>query len=79
MLVDNTWAYMGSSNCDLRSFRVNYELDFTVDDTVFIQRLNKQFEKEMLKSRIVNLCEVDNKPTVVKLAENLSALLAPIL
>ncbi len=79
MLVDGIWAYMGSSNCDLRSFRLNYELDFTVDDTEFISKLQQQFEKEINISRIVKLEEVENKPTSVKLLENMSSLLAPIL
>jgi len=31
MLVDGEWAKMGSSNCDVRSFRLNFELDFIVE------------------------------------------------
>ena len=47
MLVDNQWATMGSSNCDVRSFRLNYELDCVIEGNSFISKLHNQFQNEL--------------------------------
>ena len=79
MLVDGEWAFMGSSNCDVRSFRLNFELDFVAEKGVFIQDLRKQFENELAASKEITLKEVNNKNIFVKLHQNFCALFAPIL
>jgi cardiolipin synthase A/B len=40
MTVDNTWCLVGSSNWDVRSFRLNFELDLEVYDTALAARIN---------------------------------------
>lgn len=79
MLVDSEWAFMGSSNCDIRSFRLNFELDFCVEKGQFIDDLKKQFKKELAGSRQITFKDVNNKNVLVKLRENFCALFAPIL
>ena len=79
MLVDSEWAFMGSSNCDVRSFRLNFELDFCVQKGAFIDDLQKQFDKELAACKEITLKAVNNKSVLVKLRENFCALFAPIL
>ncbi|MDD5698624.1 MAG: cardiolipin synthase [Victivallaceae bacterium] len=79
MLVDHEWAFMGSSNCDIRSFRLNFELDFCVEQGEFIADLKKQFDEELAAGKAVKLKTVTNKNVLVKLRENFCALFAPIL
>ena len=79
MLVDSEWAFMGSSNCDIRSFRLNFELDFCVQKGAFIDDLRKQFNEELAASEEITLEAVNNKSIPVKLRENFCALFAPIL
>jgi len=79
ILVDGTWAIMGSSNCDVRSFRLNYELDFTVMKGDFLNVLHSQFMKEMAESSEVLLENVLKKKLPQKLLENSCSLLTPIL
>ncbi len=79
MLVDSEWAYVGSSNCDVRSFRLNYELDIAVTSGSFIHCLYGQFESELAASREVLLEEVLDRKLHVRLAENLCALFTPVL
>jgi cardiolipin synthase len=79
MLVDSKWAFMGSSNCDVRSFRLNFELDFCVQQGSFIDDLKKQFDEELAACKEISLEEVNNKSVLVKLRENFCALFAPIL
>ena len=40
MTVDNTWCMVGSSNWDVRSFRLNFELDLEVYDTALAAQIN---------------------------------------
>jgi len=40
MTVDNTWCLVGSSNWDVRSFRLNFELDLEVYDPALAARIN---------------------------------------
>jgi cardiolipin synthase len=41
MTVDNSWCMVGSSNWDVRSFRLNFELDIEVYDSTFAAQVNK--------------------------------------
>ena len=40
MTVDNTWCLVGSSNWDVRSFRLNFELDLEVYDPALAAQIN---------------------------------------
>ena len=79
VLLDHKWAYMGSSNCDVRSFRLNYELDFTANDDEFIDALYEQFINAMDKSEEISSAMVLKKKLPRQLLENLCSLLTPIL
>ncbi|MCK4869801.1 MAG: cardiolipin synthase [Gammaproteobacteria bacterium] len=79
MLIDNKWAIMGSSNCDIRSFRLNYELDFVATDGDFINELRKQFEHELAQSEEIKIKSVLKKKLPRQLLENLCSLLTPVL
>lgn len=79
MIIDGEWGVMGSSNCDVRSFRLNYELDFIVSNCAFLKELHEQFEEELSESEEVSISRVYNKKLHVQLAENLCSLLTPVL
>ena len=77
MLVDDVWATMGSSNCDNRSFRLNYELDFVVEDADFITSLKNQFLREMRHSVEIKIPK--KKSVARELIENICSLFAPVM
>jgi cardiolipin synthase len=79
LLIDGDWAKMGSSNCDVRSFKLNYELDFIVGKGSFLDDLHNQFKKEFADSAEVFLQDVSNKGIPRQLAENFCALFTPVL
>lgn len=79
MLIDGKWAKMGSSNCDVRSFKLNYELDFIVERGNFLDELHSQFNKEIAESQEICLEDVINKSIYRQLLENACALFTPIL
>lgn len=79
MLCDNEWCLFGSSNCDVRSFRLNYELDLLVSDGPFIRDLFTQLSKEMAESNEITLNDLANVSLPQRLAQAFCALFRPIL
>jgi cardiolipin synthase len=79
MLVDGSWAVMGSSNCDVRSFKLNFELDFAVMQGDFLDMLHSQFQKEISESGEVQFENVLNKKLSRQILENTCSLLIPVL
>lgn len=78
-LVDSEWAIMGSSNCDMRSFRLNYELDFTVEGGDFVYLLHQQFLKELAESQEVTYSDRMKRTWHQELIENFCSLFTPVL
>ena len=79
MLVDSEWALVGSSNCDVRSFRLNFELDAVIRGEPFLSTLKRELEMELAQSDEITLEQIRNKKRSVRAAENLCALLSPLL
>ena len=79
MLVDEQWASMGSSNCDVRSFKLNYELDFCVETGDFITILGHQLNEELEQSEQMTLKAEERKAILIRLFENICSLFTPIL
>lgn len=80
LLVDeDSWGFMGSSNCDSRSFRLNFELDFCYEAGPFVEKMHRQFLDELAHSTPVTLEEVRRKSFARQLGENIFALFTPIL
>ena len=79
LLGDGAWGFMGSSNCDNRSFRLNYELDFWFDGGPAAEALDFEIHQELQNCDEVTLQDTDRKGILSRLAENTCALLSPIL
>ncbi|MCF7791024.1 MAG: cardiolipin synthase [Victivallales bacterium] len=79
MIVDNKWAAMGSSNCDVRSFRLNYELDCVIEDSEFVEKLHRQFLKEMEESIEITWHDRKARGQLEKLLENVCSLFTPVM
>ncbi len=79
MIVDGEWVLMGSSNCDVRSFRLNYELDFCAEQSGFIDDMRRQFQDELDSSDPIMAEAVWDTSFARQFGENLCALLAPVL
>lgn len=79
LLVDNEWGFMGSSNCDSRSFRLNFELDFCFARGDFMESMREQVQTELGQSIELSLYQVEKHPFYDRLLSNCCALLTPIL
>lgn len=79
LLVDNAWGFMGSSNCDTRSFRLNFELDFCFEGGDFLPQITCQFAAEFGESTELEFADELKKHPLLTFRDDLFALLAPIL
>ncbi|MDD3153799.1 MAG: phospholipase D-like domain-containing protein, partial [Victivallaceae bacterium] len=79
LLADGSWGFMGSSNCDCRSFHLNFELDFCFEGGSFPSTLTRQIFRELADSHEITLADVERKNPGKIFLEDLCSMLAPIL
>lgn len=79
LLADGEWAYFGSSNCDVRSFRLNYEIDLAVSGGDFVPALYEQFAAAFAESDEITPDAVAAVPVSLRLLRSACALFTPIL
>jgi len=77
-LIDSAIATVGSANIDNRSFRLNFELTVQVEDQGFAAEVEKMFEKDFEKSRLVGLKEPTERGTAFRIKVRAANLLSPI-
>jgi cardiolipin synthase len=75
MCIDDTWSLIGSANWDIRSFRLNFELNVEIQDEAFAQMLMEAVPK----GRALTLSEVEGDSFPLKLRNNAARLLQPYL
>lgn len=54
LIVDDTWAVIGSTNFDNRSFGLNDEVNVAVRDAAFAARLQEDFRRDLSEAREVS-------------------------
>lgn len=80
MIVDDEKATIGTANFDVRSFRLNHELMlFLYDSSEALEHLVNDFNHDIQNSKLYTLEEMNNKPLLQRLQEQLSSLFSPIL
>lgn len=72
--VDDTWAVIGSSNFDSRSFTLNYEIAMAVYDRPLVDELRASFDEDLQVSREITLADVEQR-SLFACARNHMALL----
>jgi len=73
MLIDDSWAVIGSANLGQRSFHRNYEVNAIVNSRDFGIQVKEMFEKDLAKSRRVIFEEHERRGLLTKLMEKLCA------
>lgn len=79
LLVDSQWGFMGSSNCDSRSFYLNFELDIAFEKSRFADDIKQQFCEEFAGARKLTAYRLHHVPKIRKLINSIAALFTPIL
>jgi cardiolipin synthase len=67
LIVDDTWAVIGTTNVDNRSFEHNDEVNLAVRDPVVAARLTADFRDDLAASRQVTLSAWKRRPVWEKL------------
>jgi cardiolipin synthase A/B len=62
LVVDRTWAVVGSTNFDSRSFALNDEVNMAVMDPSLAARLLEDFDRDLAASRRVDYGEWARRP-----------------
>lgn len=79
MVVDGLWAYVGSSNLDPRSLRLNFEVDVEVYDKRFARQVNARIRAAMKGAKPVLLKDLRARPFLRRLLERIVWLGSPYL
>jgi cardiolipin synthase len=79
MVVDGTWATVGSTNLDRRSFAMNDELNVAVYDPGFAAELERVFAADIARATRVTYEAWTRRPLTSRLYELISIPLAPLL
>jgi cardiolipin synthase len=79
MIVDGLMTSVGSTNFDMRSFRMNDEANLNVYDADFARRMTEVFEADLARSRQITFEEWQRRPLRTKLREKALSLLQPVL
>ncbi|MGQ3293995.1 MAG: phospholipase D-like domain-containing protein, partial [Shinella sp.] len=78
-VVDGVWSYVGSSNIDPRSLRLNFEVDIEVVDADFADLIGRRIGAALSEAVEVKLDELRARPFAQRLVERVTWLGSPYL
>ena len=79
LLVDDSFAAVGTANFDNRSFRLNFEITLAVSGHRFASDVARMFESDFAESVRVGRDDYESRPFYFKVGAQAARLLAPIL
>ncbi|MFB5191866.1 cardiolipin synthase [Alicyclobacillus fastidiosus] len=77
--VDGKIASVGTANIDIRSFKLNFEVNAMIYNTTTASRLMNIFEEDLQHCKELTMEEYRARPRLSKIAESCARLLSPIL
>lgn len=77
--IDGTWSYVGSSNLDPRSLRLNFELDMEVYDPDTAKQIETLIDAEIEEADMVTLASLRSTPFRKRLRNRIIWLASPYL
>ncbi|HEY5954813.1 MAG TPA: cardiolipin synthase [Terrimicrobiaceae bacterium] len=79
LLVDDSFAAVGTANFDNRSFRLNFEITLAVSGRPFASEVAKMFERDFAESVQARRDDYESRSFLFKTGVQVARLLAPIL
>ncbi|SET52011.1 cardiolipin synthase [Oceanobacillus limi] len=79
LIVDGKIASVGTANIDVRSFRLNFEVNAFLYDQALAERLVEAFKDDIQHSTQVTLKLYQKRSIGIRIKESISRLLSPIL
>ncbi|MEW9616990.1 phosphatidylserine/phosphatidylglycerophosphate/cardiolipin synthase family protein [Shinella sp. S4-D37] len=78
-VIDGAWSYIGSSNIDPRSLRLNFEVDIEVVDAGFADLIGRRIAAALSSAEEVKLDDLRARPFAQRLVERITWLGSPYL
>lgn len=78
-MVDGKVVSIGTANLDVRSFRLNYEINATMYDEATTKEFEEQFFKDLKSAKELKLHAYDHNPRLVRIRNSLARLVSPLL
>lgn len=79
IIIDDFMASTGSANMDLRSFKLNFEVNAFIYDKSIIEEIKQDFMVDLKNSEELERDKFENRKTIMKVKESISRLFSPIL
>jgi len=79
LIIDSKIASVGTANLDIRSFKLNFEMNAFIYDTGTAEELHRLFEEDMRSSMLLTKEIYEARPLFNRFKESISRLLSPIL
>ncbi len=79
LVIDGKVASVGTANLDIRSFKLNFEMNAFIYDTQTAAKLQRIFEMDMKNSTQLTTEIYGERPLMNRFKESISRLLSPIL
>ena len=79
MVVDDAWVFVGSSNWDPRSLRLNFEFNIECFDTALAQNLAARIDTRIRGAEPVTRADIESQPLAIRLRDGVARLMAPYL
>lgn len=79
VIIDDFMASTGSANMDLRSFKLNFEVNAFIYDENIIKEIKNEFMKDLQNSEELQRDKFENRNIKMKVKESISRLFSPIL
>lgn len=77
--IDGEACCVGTANMDIRSFKLNFEVNAVIYDNSVTEKIEKSFDKMLENSTLVTKYDYATRGTVVKFKEQLCRLLSPLM
>ena len=79
IIIDDFMASTGSANMDLRSFKLNFEVNAFIYDRQLIEEIKEDFIHDLQESEELQRNKFENRKIFIKMKESISRLFSPIL
>lgn len=79
LVIDEEISSVGTANMDIRSFKLNFEINAFIYDKTVASSLTYFFKEDLKKSKEMTQERYDSRTTIIKIKESIARLLSPIL
>lgn len=79
IIMDDIVSTVGTANLDIRSFKLNFEVNAFIYDKEVNREMTEAFMEDLKSCKEITIEEYEKRSTVVKFKESVSRLLSPIL